>query len=78
MSEIVLVVGDKEWEGLYVDGKLKREDHALGVEGILDALGIEYEYILVGDVSIWEKWNGRLPPRLSTVRKDTMLGGWPG
>lgn len=76
MSEIVLVIGE-DWEGLYIDGKLRRETHLLTADVTMDVLGIEYEYVQVGDHRLFEKWDGRLPPRLATVRED-LAPGWPG
>lgn len=76
MSKVVLVEGD-DWEGLYIDGKLKKEDHMLIAEAVLDTLGVEYEYVWVKIGGHWEAWGGRLPPRLATVRK-ALVRGWPG
>jgi hypothetical protein len=42
--EIVFVHGDSgDWEGIYVDGKLLREDHSLDPDDVLSVLGIAYE-----------------------------------
>lgn len=32
----------EDWIGIYVDGKLKAENHTLSPEEVLDAVGIKY------------------------------------
>lgn len=76
MSTIALVVGE-DWEGLYIDGKLKRETHLLTSDVTMDVLGIKYEYVQATDHRVWKEWGGRLLPRLATVKKR-LTPGWPG
>jgi len=76
MSKIVLVAGD-DWEGLYIDGKLKRETHLLTADVVMDALGIEYDYVHVDGDAYWERWGGSLPSQFATVKRD-LAPGWPG
>lgn len=75
MSKVVLVCG-ADWEGLYIDGKLKKQDHMLSADVVLDALGIEYEEVRVEGSEYWATWGGMLPAQLATVRK-TPARGWP-
>ena len=51
-----------EWEGIYVGGKLLREDHSLDPDDVLSVLGIEYE-------TVWTDVDGRLPKNLSDVKR---------
>jgi len=39
---ITLIQAD-DWIGIYIDGKLKREDHSFDVDDVLSILGIDYE-----------------------------------
>ena len=38
---------DGDWEGLYVNGKLKCEGHSLPIWDIMNALGLKYEHKVV-------------------------------
>ena len=76
MSKVVLVCGS-DWEGLYIDGKLKKETHMLAADQVLDTLNIKYEYVEVESDKHWEAWGGSLPSQLAIVKKD-LAGGWPG
>lgn len=56
-----------DWEGLYVDGVLKAEEHSLTSWHVLEALGLEYEDIEVGDpLLVWTL--GRLPLGIGELR----------
>lgn len=35
---------DGDWEGIYVDGELKKEEHLLDAGHVLQALGILFEH----------------------------------
>lgn len=66
----VTIVGHAggDWEGLFVDGKLKEEGHSLHWSHVLDALGIEYE-----TASADEEWMydvGRFPVELKDVQLE--------
>jgi hypothetical protein len=58
--DVVIVDGD-EWQGLYVDGVLKCEDHRLRVDEVLDALGI--------NVTVQPTWHDDvLPDKLEDLK----------
>ena len=47
-DKIVLVGGeDGDWEGLYVNGKLKAENHSLSAYDVLKAIEADFESIAV-------------------------------
>ena len=43
--KVVIVYGESDWEGLYVDGHLKWEDHTITARDILEVLEIDHEYV---------------------------------
>lgn len=57
---------DGDWEGIYVDGVLKREGHSLSPDDVLSVLGIEYDthYIDMED-------GDRLPAKLKDISLTT-------
>lgn len=60
--KVVLVSSfDGDWEGIYVDGKLKAEGHSLRADEILTAVGIKAEE---KEAEI----DGCLPPELKKVK----------
>lgn len=60
-KDIVLVSGHGgDWEGVYVDGELKYEDHSLQPSELLDVLCIKHEYKSI-DEEFFISSNGRLP-----------------
>lgn len=70
--EIVFVHGDDgDWEGIYVDGKLLREDHSLEPDDVLSVLGIDYEvhWIDMEDGSRLPKDLGELAERIAKSKE---------
>ena len=64
MKSVQLVYGD-DWKGLYVNGKLAYEGHSITPKEILDAIGIESEWVAVDPD--WLESRGSLPENLSEV-----------
>lgn len=63
-KEITVVTDESgDWEGIYVNGKLKVENHLLNIYEVLDAIGIKYNHIEID----MEKVNNNLPANLKTV-----------
>jgi hypothetical protein len=62
----IKVVSADDWTGLYIDGKLKLENHNLHWDEILDAIGVDYESDVIDED--WMEANGRLPENLSDVK----------
>ena len=48
MKDIKFVFAD-DWTGLYVDGKLKYQNHSIDERKLLELLGIEFSSIYVED-----------------------------
>ena len=68
MPEIALVyAGSGDWVGIYVDGELVDEGHALAPESVLNAVGLDNHYQVGIDFSEagWKK----LPQKFSAVEK---------
>lgn len=65
-NKITFVNGD-DWEGLYINGKLIMENHCLDVFRVLNAIGIDYNF-LDADVE-WLVNLGRLPENLTDVKE---------
>lgn len=65
--DVTIVKGD-DWQGLYVDGKLKTEDHTLLVEDVLNNLGIRFTR-LNADID-WLHERGALPEDLCYVVQE--------
>lgn len=63
--QITFVYGD-DWEGLYVNGRLEAQGHAVSRREILSALGYSFEEV-EADLE-WLHDEGELPPRLSDVQ----------
>ncbi len=62
----VTIVETSDWQALYVDGKLKLENHNLSLVEVLGILGI-----IVEGVRADEKWlddRGNLPENLEAVK----------
>jgi hypothetical protein len=74
MSNKVVFVSSEsgDWQGVYVDGVLKREDHVLCISDVLSILDISVEQITVS-----EEWFGEevsiLPKTLKEIPKDKVL-----
>ena len=54
-----------DWEGLYIDGILKVEDHHISNEALLKAAGVTAESFEAAEG--WVEGRGRLPELLSDV-----------
>ena len=72
-DEVVFVSSESgDWEGVYVNGILMREDHSLDTSDILSILDISVKHIEVS-----EKWLGQertnLPKTLKEIPKDQVL-----
>lgn len=66
----ITVVGspDGDWEGVYVDGRLKFEGHSITWWQMLDALGIEYDsFDADGE---WLLCRGNLTDDLNKVKRS--------
>lgn len=64
---VQIVCSDEgDWEGLYIDGELKDQDHTLSVGDVLAALGVTYETYSVemGNGSHLPAKAADLPPRI--------------
>lgn len=61
---ITLVYGD-DWSGLYVDGKLKFQNHRIEADDVLEALGLSFEKKDAGEFLMI---TGGLPEDLSEVK----------
>lgn len=42
-KKVVLVLGDEDWDALYVDGRLVYENHSLDTSTVLACVGVEHE-----------------------------------
>ena len=62
---IVITVFD-DWQGIYVDGKLKFENHSLHYKDIFDVLDIKYEAM---EIDMMELDLGRLPKTIKELQK---------
>lgn len=72
MKQVVLVGGD-DWEGLYIDGVLYRQNHSLYPRDILEALEEADVDLMISFVKAKERWLekvGRLPLLLKNVKKE--------
>ena len=72
-SNIVIVHDNSgDWVGIYVDGKLVREDHSIQEEDVLDAIGIPNK-------SVWvDMEDSRLPENLDEIKDiNTKIGENP-
>jgi hypothetical protein len=66
-KKIVIVRGESgDWEGVYLDGQLAREDHSIEIDDLLKLLGIKCEVKYATDKT-FEDNNNRLPDDLSEV-----------
>jgi len=63
-KSIVLVVVDT-WEGLYIDGELKRQGHNIDKVDFLECLGIAFDYKWCNNK--WLEELGELPKNLKDV-----------
>lgn len=63
-SKIVTVNGG-DWQGLYIDGVLKYEDHSIDLDVFAGLVKIELEEKWCNDD--WLSERGRLPERLEEV-----------
>lgn len=65
MKKITIVNGD-DWQGLYVDGRLIREDHRLQVDEVLISLGYDLKNLEADGK--WLDITGSLPSDLKDVK----------
>ena len=65
--KVTFVSGD-DWQGLYIDGELKREGHSLAARDVLELLGVRCDYVTADQQ--WLEESGDLPRRLSDVVLD--------
>lgn len=63
-KKITFVKGD-DWEGLYINGKLIKEDHSLHVEDVLEAVGVKVDTLHADCEWLWDQ--GSLPDKLDEV-----------
>ena len=63
----VVIVDCDDWKAIYVDGKLRYENHTLDADDVLQALGINSEHLLC-DNDWLEKQGCRLPKNLKEVK----------
>jgi len=61
------VYGD-DWEGLYIDGKLVTEGHAITVEEFAEIIGVEFNESFA-DID-WLQEEGSLPEKLEDVKLE--------
>jgi hypothetical protein len=62
MPRVTLVSSENgDWEGIYVDGRLRHEEHLCSAACVLEALGIKYEDKVI------ELKSGRLPLKESEL-----------
>lgn len=54
----ITVTNFDDWQGIYVNGELKYENHRLNARDILEAIGAEYNYV---ELDMEELDIGRLP-----------------
>lgn len=59
----IVMSDDGDWEGMYVDGVLKCEDHSLDAQQVLYALGLEFHW-----KETFIRDGGRLPHNFSDLR----------
>lgn len=64
MPKITYVIGD-DWEGVYLDGKLKAEGHHVTLREFVELLGLEFETVEADDV--WLDNMASLPEDLNDV-----------
>lgn len=67
-KKVTLVSMNDDWYGLYIDGKIVMQDHALSVQEVLRALKIKFEYKECD--SEWSEDKGDLPDELDEVEFD--------
>ncbi len=69
--KVTLVSNGDDWEGLYVDGKLKTEGHSVTPHDLAAALDLEWERVTVS--SNWLGYEvGSLPQELSKIPKKAI------
>lgn len=74
-SEIVLVSGEEDWEGVYVNGTLFWEGHSVPGWVVIDALasaGLPARTFTVSHD--WMIDEGRLPKSLSDIPEEAKVG----
>ena len=62
----VVVANFDDWQGIYVDGKLKYENHSLHYRDILEAIGQDFENL---QVDMMELDLGRLPETVEELKR---------
>lgn len=49
MNKKILIVKMDTWEGLYIDGKLVKQEHSITKEELLKALGVSFSETYIED-----------------------------
>jgi hypothetical protein len=67
MTSVVLVQSESgDWEGLYVNGRLKAENHNLSARDVLRALEAPFKEVEMNDE--WAERSGRLPATVTELQ----------
>jgi hypothetical protein len=64
--KLTIVSNCDDWEGFYVNNKLKLEGHSLRLDQVLEVLGFTVEYIECDNQWLYE-YGGTLPTNLEDV-----------
>ena len=78
MNKKITFVEAEDWEGIYIDGKLAMQTHALWPQDILSILGIKYEVLDANED--WIQDVGKLPENLSECKFENQSENqsiWP-
>ena len=68
MKKITIVSCDDGYEGLYVNGKLKYENHILKIKDLSDLGLLKIDFVALGDVEVLEKHGGQFPELISDLK----------
>jgi hypothetical protein len=70
--KITIVSNGDDWEGLYIDGVLRKDSHSITPRDLANALGLEFEMKEVSPEWLGEEVVG-LPSRLDKIPKRAIV-----
>jgi hypothetical protein len=68
MTKRVVFVDGDDWQGLYVDGKLKIEAHTISACDVLEELGLDFDIAYPNEEWLFEA--GSLPENINGLIED--------
>jgi len=71
--DIKIIGNGDDWEGIYIDGKLKYQNHSINWWDLLKVLGIEFESLYVSEKYLGETVT-QLPLNINEIPKKAFIG----